>query len=88
MRSNELEATLKRLTRPETQIKVLSVEYDELNVLVVEVQEKLNVWFVPLPSEGGRRFGGSPYDSVSNLSALTATRPLQTRSFSGTKIRQ
>ena len=29
--------------------------YDaELNVLVVEVKEKLSVWFIPLPSKAGR----------------------------------
>jgi len=29
--------------------------YDsELNVLVVEVKERLNVWFIPLPSKTGR----------------------------------
>lgn len=29
--------------------------YDaELNVLLVDVKEKLNVWFIPLPSKAGR----------------------------------
>ncbi|KAN0091157.1 hypothetical protein V8E55_004723 [Tylopilus felleus] len=44
-----------RLASPKAQIKVLSVMYDnDLNVLVVEVQEKVNVWFNPLPSKVGR----------------------------------
>ncbi|KAH0827885.1 hypothetical protein J3R83DRAFT_3513 [Lanmaoa asiatica] len=44
-----------RLASPETQVHVPSVMYDaELNVLVIEVKEKLNVWFIPLPSKAGR----------------------------------
>ncbi|KAG6375377.1 hypothetical protein JVT61DRAFT_2932 [Boletus reticuloceps] len=44
-----------RLASPETQINIRSVMYDnDLNVLVVEVEEKLNVWFNPLPSKAGR----------------------------------
>ncbi|KAF8135396.1 hypothetical protein EV363DRAFT_1320615 [Boletus edulis] len=44
-----------RLASPETQIKIRSVMYDnDLNVLVVEVEEKLNIWFNPLPSKTGR----------------------------------
>ncbi|KAF8556545.1 hypothetical protein OG21DRAFT_1521073 [Imleria badia] len=59
---------LKRLTSPETQIKVLSVKYDKLNVLVVEAQEKLSVWFVHLPSEGS-----------SAVPAISTFRSLETR---------
>ncbi|KAG8213951.1 hypothetical protein J3R82DRAFT_10697 [Butyriboletus roseoflavus] len=45
-----------RLASPNTQIHVPSVMYDaELNVLVVDVREKLDVWFIPLPSKEGRR---------------------------------
>ncbi|KAI9569676.1 hypothetical protein HD554DRAFT_2090028 [Boletus coccyginus] len=44
-----------RLASPETYIDVSSVMYDpELNVLVVEVRERLNVWFIPLPGKTGR----------------------------------
>ncbi|KAF8131433.1 hypothetical protein EV363DRAFT_1416915 [Boletus edulis] len=42
-----------RLASPETHQH--SELYDnELNVLVVEVEEKVNVWFNPLPSKAGR----------------------------------
>ncbi|KAH0827913.1 hypothetical protein J3R83DRAFT_3545 [Lanmaoa asiatica] len=50
--AKELEETVMKLTSPETQVH--SKRHYELNVLVVEVIEKLNVWFIPLPSKAGR----------------------------------
>ncbi|KAF8556387.1 hypothetical protein OG21DRAFT_1409237 [Imleria badia] len=66
-----------RLASPETQIKVLSVMYDnDLNVLVVEVQEKLNVWFVPLPNEGGRMVVRLQLKKINGLHYITLEEDL------------